>query len=116
VIIIKMTDTERPSAGVARVEIPSRFGPALRSAMEDMTNEIGGRLEGIHQYEKEDALTEAAAAANPLRAAVNAVVPEGHIDHEQPTARFYQQDALAALRPLREAITQVIPEGHPDYE
>ena len=111
-----MIDTERPSAGVARVEIPSIFGPALRSAMEDITNEIGGRLEGIHKYEKEDALTEAAIATNALRAAVNQVVPVGHEDHEQPTARFYQQDALEALRPLSAAVNSVIPEAHPHYE
>lgn len=115
-IHISIIDTESPSPFYHGVEIPSQFGPALRSAMEDICNEIGGRLEGIHQYEKEDALTEAAIATNALRAAVNQVVPVGHEDYEQPTARFYQQDALEALRPLREAITTVIPEGHPDYE
>lgn len=115
-IHISIIDTESPSPVYHNVEIPSRFGPALRSAMEDMTNEIGGRLEGIHQYEREDALTEAAAATNPLRAAVNAVIPVGHEDHEQPTARFYQQDAMEALRPLSAAVNRVIPEGHPNYE
>ena len=99
----------------ARVNIPSVFGPALRSAIEDISNEIGGRLEGIHHYAKEDALTEAAAALGPLRAAVNAVIPVGHEDHETPTARFFHQDAQEALQPLREAVHAVIPEGHPDY-
>lgn len=113
-ILIVIDDTE--SGRVAQVKIPSQFGPALRSAMEDMTNEIGGRLEGIHQYEKEDALTEAAIAANALRAGVNQVVAVGHEDHDTPTARFYQQDALEALRPLRDAVNRVVPEAHPHYE
>lgn len=114
-IRIEIWDTDRPNVG-GYAEIPSIFGPALRSAMEDITNEIGGRLEGIHKYEKEEALTEAAIATNALRAAVNQVVPAGHEDHEQPTARFYQQDAIEALRPLREAIHTVVLEAHPHYE
>ena len=86
-ITIHFLDDETGRA--ADVAIPSRFGPALRSAIEDISNEIGGRLEGIHQYTKEDALTEAATALGPLRAAVNAVIPVGHVDHETPTFRFF---------------------------
>lgn len=115
-IVIRIHDTEATPHSEVRAEFPSIFGPAFRSAMEDITNEIGGRLEGIHKYEKEDALTEAAIATNALRAAVNQVVPAGHEDHDTPTARFYQQDALEALRPLSAAVNTVVPQGHPHYE
>lgn len=113
-INIRDTDTGRE----AFVEIPSVFGPALRSAIEDLSNEIGGRLEGIHVYQQEDALTEAAAALGPLRAGVNRVVPEGHVDHDNPTplgAKHFWQDAREAIRPLREAVNTVVTEGHEDY-
>jgi hypothetical protein len=63
-------------------EIPSEFGPALRSALEDLSNILGERLVGVHKFEREDALTFAVAALGPLRAAVNQVVPEGHPDYE----------------------------------
>jgi len=113
-INIRDTDTGRE----AFLEIPSVFGPALRSALEDAANEIGGRLEGIHVYHQEDALTEAAAAVNPLRAAVNQVVPEGHVDHDSPTPfgmKHFWQDAREAIRPLVAGVNRVIEEGHPNY-
>lgn len=59
------------------VEIPSVFGPALRSALEDLQNTIGERLVGVHKFEREDALTNAATALAPLRAAFNEVIPAG---------------------------------------
>jgi len=63
------------------VEIPDEFAPALRSFVEEMRNELGERLSGIHRYEKEDALTRAMAAVGPLAALVNAVIPDGDPDY-----------------------------------
>ena len=63
------------------VEIPSEFAPAFRSFVEEMRNELGERLSGIHRFEKEDALTRAMAAVGPFAAAVNHVIPEGDKDY-----------------------------------
>ncbi|MCC2627770.1 MAG: hypothetical protein K0S14_1420 [Thermomicrobiales bacterium] len=70
------------TGAIATAEIPSEFGPALRSALEDLSNIIGERLVGVHKFEREDALTFAATAVGTLRAAVNQIVPEGHPDYE----------------------------------
>lgn len=82
-IHITLKDTERPGAqNIVDAEIPSEFGPALRSALEDLSNIISERLLGVHKFEREDALTFALTALGPLRAAVNQIVPEGHPDYE----------------------------------
>jgi hypothetical protein len=59
-----------------RVGIPDAHGPALRSALQEIRNELGERLSGIHQYDKEDALTRAVSALSALASAVNKVVPQ----------------------------------------
>jgi DNA replication initiation complex subunit (GINS family) len=63
-------------------EIPSEFGPALRSALEELNNTVGERLASVHKFDREDALTRAATALGTLRAAINAVVPEGDPHYE----------------------------------
>lgn len=55
--------------------VPADRAPALRSAVEEISNEVGGRLEGRHTYAKEQALTDAAIGLGRLRAAVNKAVP-----------------------------------------
>jgi hypothetical protein len=82
VIKIRLTVEDTLSGASAETEIPSEFGPALRSALEDLNNILGERLVGVHKFEREDALTFAVTALGPLRAAVNQVVPEGHPDYE----------------------------------
>jgi len=57
--------------------VPFEHCSALRSAIDEISNEVGGRLEGPHAYDKEQALTHAAAALGALRAEVNAKVPAG---------------------------------------
>lgn len=52
-------------------------GPALRSAVEELSSIIGSRLEGQHKYDKEFALTDAAITVGSLRAAVNKAIPAG---------------------------------------
>lgn len=63
-------------------EIPDEFAPAFRSFVEEMRNELGERLSGIHRYEKEDALTRAMAAVGAFAALINAIIPEGDKDYE----------------------------------
>lgn len=58
----------------AHADIPSEFGPALRSTMLEHSNELGERSTGSFGYDKEDALMRAIAAFNTLRAAINEVV------------------------------------------
>lgn len=58
-------------------QVHEAHAPALRSAVEEISNEIGGRLEGMYRYDQEEALTAAAVALGTLRAAVDALVPAG---------------------------------------
>jgi hypothetical protein len=83
-IRIHLFDDLRPTDVQQHVtaEIPSKCGPALRSAIEDISNTIGGRLVSDMKFSLEDALTEAATALAPLRIAINQIVPEGHPDYE----------------------------------
>jgi hypothetical protein len=60
-----------------RFTIRSSKGPALRSAVDEISNIVGARLEGAHRFAKEHALTDAAIALGALRAAVNAAIPTG---------------------------------------
>lgn len=62
--------------------IPKEVGSALRSAVEEISYIIGQRLEGRYSFAREQALTDAAEALGPLRAAVNAVVPEENPNYE----------------------------------
>lgn len=55
--------------------IPRHTGPALKSAITEIRNEVGGRLEGPHDYAIESALTLAAAALGPLARAIALQVP-----------------------------------------
>lgn len=57
------------------VSIPDEQGPALRSAIQEIRNEVGDRLVGSHKFNKEAALTLAATALGTLAAAINAQVP-----------------------------------------
>ncbi len=61
-------------------EVADEHAPALRSAIEEIRNEVGGRLEGAHRYAKQDALTYAATALGSLHAAIAKATPCGHED------------------------------------
>lgn len=56
--------------------------PALRAAIAEIRNELGGRLSGSHRFPKEAALTRAVSALGSLAAAINAVIPEEDPDYE----------------------------------
>jgi hypothetical protein len=62
------------------VTIPDEFAPALRSALEEIRNELGGRLEGAFTFAREQAITNASTALGTLSSAINAAVPAGD-DH-----------------------------------
>ncbi len=61
-------------AGIS-VLIADEHAPALRSALEELRNIIGGRIEGVHPFAREDALTRAAVAVGDLAAGFNAIIP-----------------------------------------
>lgn len=71
----------RPSDDLPPIRISftvrAAVAPALRSAIEEISNDIGGRLTGSHRYAKEQALTDAAIALAELRVAVTRKVPAG---------------------------------------
>ena len=57
--------------------VPGAFASALKSAVDELSERIGQRLEGPSAYDTEQALTHAAAAVGSLRAAVNVQVKTG---------------------------------------
>lgn len=63
--------------------IAEEFAPALRSAIEDITNRVGTALESPSSYSRETALTYAAIGLGALRAAVCRVVPTSDVDYEK---------------------------------
>lgn len=63
-------------------EIPSEQGPALRSALAEIRNEVGERLAGSHRFAKEYALTHAASALGQLSAAINQVIEKEDPEYE----------------------------------
>jgi hypothetical protein len=78
VIRIQIADGTR----IAVAEIPSAFGPAGRSAINELRNLLGERLAGAHQFTKEDALTRAVAFIGAFAGALNGVIPQGDRDYE----------------------------------
>lgn len=63
-------------------EIPAEHGPALHSAIQEIRNELGGRVEGQFCFKKEHALTRASSAVGLVAAALNHVAPEEDPDYE----------------------------------
>ena len=56
-------------------KVTTSNAPALRSAIDELSTILGKRLEGVHKYTKEAALTKAAIAVGALRAAVSRKCP-----------------------------------------
>jgi hypothetical protein len=61
--------------------VPDMFCTAFKSAVDDLSDQIGAKLEGPKPYDTEQALTHAAIAVAALRAAVNAQVKAGAKDY-----------------------------------
>ncbi len=58
------------------VTIAEEHAPALRSTLDELRTILGGRLENVHLYAREDALTRASIAIGTLASAVNQIVPK----------------------------------------
>jgi hypothetical protein len=69
-------------SNVAVAEIAEEHGPALRSAIDEIRNEVGERLAGSHRFPKEYALTRASTALGRFAAALNAVIRQEDEDYE----------------------------------
>lgn len=65
----------------ASVNIPTNQTPSLRSAIQELRNELGGRASGAHQYNREDSIMRALDAVGKLASGLNAVVPEEDPDY-----------------------------------
>lgn len=74
--------TVEQNGSTATAEIPSENGPALRSALSEIRNEVGERLAGSHRFAKEYALTRASSSLGAVAAAVNQVIPNEDPDYE----------------------------------
>jgi len=61
----------------AKAQIPTKFAPAFRSAIDEIRGEIAGRVEGAHAFATEQALTDAVVGIGAFAAAVNQVIPQG---------------------------------------
>ena len=101
-------------------EIPGQFGPALRSAIDEIRGEIGGRLEGMFLFKKEQSLTNAAVGLAKTAAAVNQAVPaaDEHYPTTHPTSLAQEQslrDAAVGINSLGHVIDAVIPVADPHY-
>lgn len=80
--MIKATFLDTETGSTATAEIAAEHAPALRSAIEEIRNELGERVSGAFAFKKEQALTDAVVAVGRLAAAANAVIPEGDPDYE----------------------------------
>lgn len=72
------TDTGRTGSRT----IPAEHAPALRSAINEIRNELGERVSGAFAFKKEHALTRAVSAIGHVAAALNLVTPEDDPDYE----------------------------------
>lgn len=59
------------------IRVYDEHAPAFRSAIEEIAEEIAGRLEGMHSYAQEQALTDALVPLHALRAQVLSSVSAG---------------------------------------
>ena len=67
---------------VSTAEIPDVNGPALRSAIAEIRNELGERASGAHAFYKEDAIVRAINSLGALASALNVVIPKEDPDYE----------------------------------
>jgi hypothetical protein len=80
--VIQATFTDTTTGQSATADIPSEHGPSLRSAVNEIRNTLGGRVEGAFSFKKEHSLTKAGSAMGRMAAALNLVIPEDDPDYE----------------------------------
>ena len=81
-IILTFTAADGETPVIASTEIPDVNGPALRSAIAEIRNELGERASGAHAFYKEDAIVRAINALGALASALNVVIPTEDPDYE----------------------------------
>lgn len=59
------------------IRVHDEHAPAFRSAVEEMANELGGRVEGMHSFAQEQALTDALIAIGALKTETFRRIPKG---------------------------------------
>jgi hypothetical protein len=99
-------------------EVATQHGPALRSALEEIANILGHRLESPHRYDKEETLTRAAVGVNTLRAAVTREVPKADPDYSgPPTAakRHAFAEAQAGVQTILNNVNRKVKKRDPNY-
>lgn len=69
------------------IRVYDEHAPAFRSAVEELANEIGGRLEGMHSFAQETALTDALCAVGELKAETFKKIPAGDPHYKQRARR-----------------------------
>jgi hypothetical protein len=80
--LIRVTVDDTQTGVSAIADIPAEHAPALRSAVAEIRDTLGGRVEGAFSFKKEHALTRAASAIGRMAAALNLVIPEADRDYE----------------------------------
>lgn len=63
------------------VAIPEEHAPSFRSAINEIRNELGERVAGMHNFDKEDALTRAVSAIGTFAGGVNRAIPKDDKDY-----------------------------------
>lgn len=82
-LVIKIMEV-RPGVDdttVQELHIPSEHGPALRSAIAEIRNELADRVTGSYRTKREAALTRALAAVSALAGGINKVVRKEDLDY-----------------------------------
>jgi len=72
-----------------RFTMPAEHAAAFRAAIEEISEELGGRLQGSHNFMRDRSLTHAVIGMNACRAAVCRVVPRA--DPNYPTRWFFSR-------------------------
>lgn len=80
--MIRVTVLDTQTAAHATADIPAEHAGALRSAVNEIRNELGERVSGAHKFKKEHALTRAVSAVGRLAATINLVIPQEDPDYE----------------------------------
>ena len=93
-LTIQIIDHAAGTSAIA--EIPSEQGPALRSALQEVRDELADRISARYVYEREAPYTRAITALGTLAGALNRVVPAGDPGFGPRAALWPDEDVLHA--------------------
>jgi hypothetical protein len=94
VITIQIIDHTTGRSAIA--EIPSMQAPALRSALQEVRDELADRISARYVYEREAPYTRAITALGTFAAAFNKLVPKGDPDFGPRSQLWPDEDVLHA--------------------